>query len=393
MQLKLDDEIYNIDRATALKHDHMVQSRLRQIVFRMTHDQLGSCFEGWVQHCVHVRRVHNALQKASMRLWHRSVSICFEQWVAMARKAREALLNELVQMQADQSGDMEKVLLQQRDHMETRLHEAFGELATRENLVEMQAEYWSDMEKVLLQKRDHMVQSRLRQIVFRMTHDQLGSCFEGWVQHCVHVRRVHNALQKASMRLWHRSVSICFEQWSAYIRDQRLNLVTDIVGMHGDRVNDIATSSEQALREHARLLSNHTAGIDTLNAIILALNEEVAYDKTVLTELSSATKELSTVTTEALSRSRSRTIQDNQSLLTAVDLETELIVGIDFTFSNTWNGKHSFGGRSLHAVNAGVPNPYMHVIATIARTLEPYDQDGLIPCFGFGDEVRSIILF
>jgi hypothetical protein len=226
-----------------------------------------------------------------------------------------------------------------------------------------------------------------------MTHDQLGSCFEGWVQHCVHVRRVHNALQKASMRLWHRSVSICFEQWSAYIRDQRLNLVTDIVGMHGDRVNDIATSSEQALREHARLLSNHTAGIDTLNAIILALNEEVADDKTVLTELSSATKELSTVTTEALSRSRSRTIQDNQSLLTAVDLETELIVGIDFTFSNTWNGKHSFGGRSLHAVNAGVPNPYMHVIATIARTLEPYDQDGLIPCFGFGDEVRSIILF
>jgi hypothetical protein len=108
-----------------------------------------------------------------------------------------------------------------------------------------------------------------------------------------------------------------------------------------------------------------------------------------------------------------------------------LILAIDATQSNTWTGKHSFGGRCLHeiapasarsnqeaaededpgapeaatssmrrrgvaaasasasastAVAAGADrNPYERAIATIARTLAPFDEDGLIPAYVFGD--------
>ncbi|GER33851.1 Ca(2)-dependent phospholipid-binding protein(Copine) family, partial [Striga asiatica] len=63
---------------------------------------------------------------------------------------------------------------------------------------------------------------------------------------------------------------------------------------------------------------------------------------------------------------------------------SNLIVGIDFTKSNEWTGKVSFNNRSLHAVG-DVPNPYEKAIAIIGKTLAPFDEDNLIPCFGFGD--------
>jgi len=47
-------------------------------------------------------------------------------------------------------------------------------------------------------------------------------------------------------------------------------------------------------------------------------------------------------------------------------------------------GRHSFGRKSLHAIN-GNPNPYEQAISIIGRTLSPFDDDNLIPCFGFGD--------
>ncbi|KAF3790605.1 E3 ubiquitin-protein ligase [Nymphaea thermarum] len=64
---------------------------------------------------------------------------------------------------------------------------------------------------------------------------------------------------------------------------------------------------------------------------------------------------------------------------------SNLIVGIDFTKSNEWTGKNSFGNKSLHATDAGMPNPYEQAIAIIGKTLAPFDEDNLIPCFGFGD--------
>lgn len=63
---------------------------------------------------------------------------------------------------------------------------------------------------------------------------------------------------------------------------------------------------------------------------------------------------------------------------------SNLIVGIDFTKSNEWTGKVSFNNRSLHAIG-DTPNPYEKAISIIGKTMAPFDEDNLIPCFGFGD--------
>ncbi|TXG71393.1 hypothetical protein EZV62_006328 [Acer yangbiense] len=63
---------------------------------------------------------------------------------------------------------------------------------------------------------------------------------------------------------------------------------------------------------------------------------------------------------------------------------SNLILGIDFTKSNEWTGKVSFNNRSLHAIG-NTPNPYEKAISIIGKTLAPFDDDNLIPCFGFGD--------
>ena len=47
-------------------------------------------------------------------------------------------------------------------------------------------------------------------------------------------------------------------------------------------------------------------------------------------------------------------------------------------------GRHSFHRKSLHAIG-NTPNPYEQAISIIGRTLSPFDEDNLIPCFGFGD--------
>jgi E3 ubiquitin-protein ligase RGLG len=63
---------------------------------------------------------------------------------------------------------------------------------------------------------------------------------------------------------------------------------------------------------------------------------------------------------------------------------SNLVVGIDFTKSNEWTGKSSFGGRSLHALGTE-PNPYEKALSIVGKTLSAFDEDNLIPCFGFGD--------
>ncbi|MCO5596721.1 hypothetical protein L7F22_050789 [Adiantum nelumboides] len=72
--------------------------------------------------------------------------------------------------------------------------------------------------------------------------------------------------------------------------------------------------------------------------------------------------------------------------LRGAGLETSnLIVGIDVTKSNEWTGKQSFNRRSLHATSSSFPNPYEQAIQIVGETLSPFDDDNLIPCFGFGD--------
>ncbi|KAJ0815368.1 putative von Willebrand factor, type A, copine, von Willebrand factor A-like domain superfamily [Helianthus annuus] len=63
---------------------------------------------------------------------------------------------------------------------------------------------------------------------------------------------------------------------------------------------------------------------------------------------------------------------------------SNLIVGIDFTKSNEWTGERSFNRRSLHSIG-DVQNPYEQAISIIGKTLPNFDEDNLIPCFGFGD--------
>ncbi|KAL8473511.1 hypothetical protein ACS0TY_029688 [Phlomoides rotata] len=63
---------------------------------------------------------------------------------------------------------------------------------------------------------------------------------------------------------------------------------------------------------------------------------------------------------------------------------SNIILGIDFTKSNEWTGRYSFHRKSLHA-NGSSANPYEQAISIIGRTMSPFDEDNLIPCFGFGD--------
>ncbi|BFU26655.1 copine, putative [Entamoeba histolytica HM-1:IMSS-B] len=80
------------------------------------------------------------------------------------------------------------------------------------------------------------------------------------------------------------------------------------------------------------------------------------------------------------------TLEDLQTALTKAGLESSnLIVGIDFTGSNASSGKKTYG-RNMHTIDPSNPNPYMRVMDIMGRALAPYDDDGLIPVFGFGDK-------
>jgi len=84
------------------------------------------------------------------------------------------------------------------------------------------------------------------------------------------------------------------------------------------------------------------------------------------------------------------TMDQVQDALRKSGLESSnLIIGVDFTKSNEWTGKRTFNGRCLHALDAGTMNPYQRVIDVMCRTLEPFDDDKLIPVFGFGDVTTS----
>ncbi|XP_033748151.1 E3 ubiquitin-protein ligase RGLG4-like [Pecten maximus] len=65
-----------------------------------------------------------------------------------------------------------------------------------------------------------------------------------------------------------------------------------------------------------------------------------------------------------------------------------LIIGVDYTASNEWQGRKSFHGQCLHKIIPGrIYNPYQKVISIIGQTLEPFDEDNIIPAYGFGDSV------
>lgn len=68
----------------------------------------------------------------------------------------------------------------------------------------------------------------------------------------------------------------------------------------------------------------------------------------------------------------------------------QLILGVDFSASNEWQGRKTFSGNCLHRVIPGkILNPYQKVISIIGRTLESFDNDNFIPAFGFGDKTTG----
>ncbi|KAL1553351.1 E3 ubiquitin-protein ligase rglg1 [Salvia divinorum] len=78
-------------------------------------------------------------------------------------------------------------------------------------------------------------------------------------------------------------------------------------------------------------------------------------------------------------------LEEVSEALARAGLESSnLIIGIDFTKSNEWTGKNSYNGKSLHHIGGGL-NPYEQAITIVGKTLAAFDDDNLIPCYGFGD--------
>ena len=69
---------------------------------------------------------------------------------------------------------------------------------------------------------------------------------------------------------------------------------------------------------------------------------------------------------------------------------SNLIIGIDFTRSNETNGGYPYfpGDANLHSARVQ-PNLYQQVINIMGKTLAPFDDDNLIPAYGFGDATTT----
>lgn len=83
---------------------------------------------------------------------------------------------------------------------------------------------------------------------------------------------------------------------------------------------------------------------------------------------------------------RYQSIEEVHAALRKAGLQSSnLIVGIDFSKSNRYTGRKCFGGNCLHALSDMQLNPYQKVLELMGKKLEIFDDDKLIPCFGFAD--------
>ena len=87
------------------------------------------------------------------------------------------------------------------------------------------------------------------------------------------------------------------------------------------------------------------------------------------------------------------TMQQLTQALRRAGLEkANLLIAIDFTKSNIWQGKETFEGKCLHDVaicegeytGSGVLNPYEYVLTVAGEQIEEFDDDKIFPTCIFG---------
>ncbi len=67
--------------------------------------------------------------------------------------------------------------------------------------------------------------------------------------------------------------------------------------------------------------------------------------------------------------------------------KSDIIVGIDFSASNEWQGRKTYNSKCLHDVSNNKSfNPYQRVLSILGATMEQFDSDHMIPVYGFGDK-------
>ncbi|WJX55349.1 RING-type E3 ubiquitin transferase [Trifolium repens] len=112
---------------------------------------------------------------------------------------------------------------------------------------------------------------------------------------------------------------------------------------------------------------------------------------TPLTSLNQPTDDL-TLEGETFEDARDQGVHGNydsdmdvtEALVRAGLESSNLIVVVDFTKSNEWTGTNSIQRQSLHHIASGL-NPYEQAISIIGKTMADFDEDNMIPCFGFED--------
>ena len=76
------------------------------------------------------------------------------------------------------------------------------------------------------------------------------------------------------------------------------------------------------------------------------------------------------------------------------DMETKLVIGVDFTASNEWQGKYSFSKQSLHKLQHTRMNPYQKAIQALEHGLGDILGQNSVYAYGFGDSItRDLDIF
>ena len=80
----------------------------------------------------------------------------------------------------------------------------------------------------------------------------------------------------------------------------------------------------------------------------------------------------------------------SEALVQAGFCSCDVIIGIDFTASNEWQGKRSFSKTNLHKTHGSrIYNPYQKVLHILGKTLSFIGSEHLIHCYGFGDAIAQ----